>query len=377
MLRSFAKDLFYPLECNFAKLPAEIIGRFKEDTSPRKVVFCLIDAFGQDQLERHRKQGSSLDDLCKKCTYEPLTSQFPSTTTAHVTTAFFNLPVGQHGMYEWQIYEPLCDGIFITLPYTNVSGGALPDVEKLLPYKNVFEDLSDYGVTSIIVSPEEYRSSPYNRIAARGARYVGYSSCSWEQTLASAIAAMPERSYLYFYFPYIDEAGHNFGPESEEVSTRVSRLFTGLAKVLNEAHGCEWLLTADHGMVSVDPKLTVRLDLECPWLLPLIRRNRQGRPMAPAGSERDLFIHTMDPSTVCEKLRAHLGDRAEVRTAEEMIQLGFFGDSVSQRLRERLGEVVVLPIEGESVWMMEELSRLGQHGGLTKKEIQTFLLRSV
>jgi len=377
MLRPFAKDLFYPAVDNFAGIPAEIIQSFKTCSSAKKIIFLLIDAFGFDQMERQRDRCPHFKELCERSKLKLTTSQFPSTTTAHVTTAFFNVPVGQHGLYEWQIYEPLCDEIFITLPYLNIYTENLPKVEELLPYQTIFEQLSNYAVDSTIVSPREYLRSPYNQVAARGAAYAGYSRSSWEDVLASAIAQMPERSYLYFYYPYIDAAGHNFGPESKEVNDEVSALFSGLTKILLEPRNCEWLLTADHGMVSVDPKNTIRLDRECPWLLPTLRKNSSGRAIAPAGSERDLFIHTLEPEMVRDKLSLHLGERAEVRTTAELIELGFFGKNVSQRLLDRIGDLVVLPIEGESVWMLEEISRLGQHGGLTKREIEIGLLKSM
>ena len=33
----------------------------------------------------------------------------PSTTTAHLTTLYTGLPVEQHGLYEWHVYEPSLD----------------------------------------------------------------------------------------------------------------------------------------------------------------------------------------------------------------------------------------------------------------------------
>ena len=31
---------------------------------------------------------------------------FPSTTTVHSTTIHSGLPLGEHGLYEWNVYEP-------------------------------------------------------------------------------------------------------------------------------------------------------------------------------------------------------------------------------------------------------------------------------
>ena len=54
------------------------------------------------------------------------------------------------------------------------------------------------------------------------------------------------------------------------------------------------------------------------------------------------------------------------------------GHSVSENLRSRIGNLVILPYYGESVWWYEknrfEQNMLGHHGGLTRQEMEIPLL---
>jgi hypothetical protein len=62
---------------------------------------------------------------------------------------------------------------------------------------------------------------------------------------------------------------------------------------------------------------------------------------------------------------------------EFLIEQGYFGDEVSARLRERVGNLVILPYRNESVWWYEkgkfEQRFYGHHGGLTPEEMETVL----
>jgi predicted AlkP superfamily pyrophosphatase or phosphodiesterase len=66
------------------------------------VLLILLDAFGLEFLERHRDH-----PLIQRLDVTPLSSQFPSTTTAHVPSLHFGTPVHEHGLYEWNIFERL------------------------------------------------------------------------------------------------------------------------------------------------------------------------------------------------------------------------------------------------------------------------------
>ncbi len=135
------------------------------------------------------------------------------------------------------------------------------------------------------------------------------------------------------------------------------------------------ILTADHGQVTIDPASTLYVNLVAPELEPMLERSASGRPLAPAGSARDLFLHVR-PDRIADavsSLRRMLGDRAQVRLTDELLVDSVFGPPPDDRLRARVGNVVVLPVDGESVWWYEAerfIQRFrGHHGGLEPDEL--------
>jgi Type I phosphodiesterase / nucleotide pyrophosphatase len=139
------------------------------------------------------------------------------------------------------------------------------------------------------------------------------------------------------------------------------------------------LLAADHGQVDVDPARTRFVNELWPGLRAHLRHDRRGRPLAPAGSARDLFLHTVPGARdhVVATLRDLLADRARVYATDELVAEGLFAAPPGPRLRERLGDVCVLPAPGETVWWRErgrfDMRFRGHHGGLTPDEAHTLV----
>ena len=83
-----------------ALLPAEFLpGRPK---TFRSVVLILLDGFGWRFFEKVADDYPALRRFIAAEGAIKLTSQFPSTTAAHVTCLHTGLEVGQSGVYEWQ-----------------------------------------------------------------------------------------------------------------------------------------------------------------------------------------------------------------------------------------------------------------------------------
>jgi hypothetical protein len=334
---------------DFAGLPArieELLGAY------RSVAVVLLDAFGMAFVERHADH-----PLLRQLTIEPVASQFPSTTTAHLTTLATGLPVAEHGLYEWRVYEPAVDAVIVPLRMGYAEDERRPvDLEpaELLPPERFLA-----GAT--VLQPAAIADSRWSRAALAGARVVPFT------TLAEAVAQLGGRPGLtYLYWDAIDAAGHRHGPSSPEFD---AACVAALDALLEIPRATQLLVTADHGQVDVEA--FDELDVIWPELLGHLRHDRAGRPLWPAGSGRDCFLHVDEPETVVAELAERLGDRAEVRLAAEL-----FPDA-GPRLRARLADVCVLPAPGRMAWLAacptRERRFRGAHGGLAPAEAETWL----
>jgi predicted AlkP superfamily pyrophosphatase or phosphodiesterase len=190
-------------------------------------------------------------------------------------------------------------------------------------------------------------------------------------------------AYIHFYFDKIDGLCHEYGPTAPQVEAEIEafllvmesffeRTFTGKKKKVL------FLMTADHGAMQVDPKTTIFLNTHPRFtgVERFIRPNQQGQLLVPAGSARDMFLYIKDG--MLDEAQSFLTERLEgqasVALVSEMMEAGYFGPEVSRELRSRIGDLVILPHEGESVWWYEkgrfEQRFYGHHGGLSREEME-------
>jgi predicted AlkP superfamily pyrophosphatase or phosphodiesterase len=229
----------------------------------------------------------------------------------------------------------------------------------------------------------DYTPSSYSNIVMKGAQLNSF------KTLAEALVNLgnlletgTKPTYAHFYFDKIDSVCHEYGPTAVQTEAEIeafllimeyffSRVFTGQKKTL-------LLLTADHGASEVDPKTTIFLnkDKRFKGVERFIKTNQSGELLVPAGSARDMFLYVKDEllDEAQKFLAKPLEGKAEVVKTEWLIKNGYFGTEISQKFRERVGNLVILPYRYESVWWYEkdkfEQRFYGHHGGLTPQEME-------
>ena len=363
----------------------------------RHVVLFFVDAFGWRFFQPVRDRYPFLQHFDRAGSVTRLTSQFPSTTTAHATTIYTGLPVGQHGLFEWHIYEPSLDAMIIPLtfsfagdknPETLRATGARP--QDILPTQTVSQALARQGVATYLFQYYGYAQSSYSSAMVQGGRAVPF------KTLPEALVNLSrlldrsrDPTFTCLYYGDIDTILHDYGPGSPQVAAQIDAFLQMAWRWLQQelAAGRQdtlLLLTADHGQVNVYPETTVYLNhlpafgrLE-PWL----RTNRHGQLLVPpGGSSRDVFLYVHEAAVDDAQalLQSALAGIAEVYRVSDLIDAGFFGPlPVSDAFLARVGNLVILPYEGEAVWWYEkdrfEQKFYGQHGGLTPHEMEIPLL---
>ena len=343
-----------------------------------RVVFVYFDAFGWTFLERHADHPlfarARSDGILV-----PLTAQFPSTTTAQVATIHSGLPVSEHGLYEWHVYEPALHRLITPLQFSFAGDGTRGtlvgqiDPDALFPTDSIYARLADAGVRSAVVLPVTIAGSAPNIALLRGADVVPYGTAA--HGLAAASSALGGGAgYAHVYLDELDSLMHVVGTDDAAVDILTRNVLDDLHEA-SFPSGTLVLVTADHGMSPVDPARTVYVNEAWPELAGHLESGADGKPLAPAGSCRDLFLHVRDGQvdTVCAELGERLEGVADVVPVDELVEEGILSEP-SLRLRSRLANVVVLPMYGEAVYWFEQgrftQTLHGQHGGLSPQEME-------
>jgi Type I phosphodiesterase / nucleotide pyrophosphatase len=350
-----------------------------------RVALIYLDAFGWSFLERQRDRNHPLlERVASDGLVAQLTSQFPSTTTAHVTTIHSGLPVAEHGLYEWHLLEPSLDRLITPLLFSFSGDGrreslaGVLDPETVFPRESLYARLAEQGVRSSVAQPAAYAHGSPNRVLLRGAHVIPFSRSTEGLAAAADALAATDAGYALVYLDEVDSLMHRIGPEEAAADAAFAAALT-LVDRTPFPSGTLVLLTADHGMSPVDPGRTVYVNEVWPELTGHLAAGADGKPLAPAGSCRDLFLHVRDGETreVCDELAQRLDGVADVMEVDRLVTDGAF-DTPSERLAARLSDVVVLPHLGEAVFWHEPghftQDFHGQHGGLSPREMEIPLL---
>ncbi|HEU5216942.1 MAG TPA: alkaline phosphatase family protein [Gaiellaceae bacterium] len=356
----------------FDELPGLIETSLAEHS---RVVLIYFDAFGWRFLERHGDH-----PLFSGADVERWSARFPSTTTVHSTTIHSGLPLGEHGLYEWNVLEPRLNRLVTPLWFSFAGDdrpGTLRDIglapHDLFPEQTLYRRL--LPVPSHVAMPSGIAHSQTSKALLGDATVHPFDDTVEGLRLLCRALAAEERAYGTIYLGDADALMHMVGPDAPEVAALMQATLSAIAEAL-WPEGTIVLLTADHGMEAISPERTAYVNVVWPELEQHLVEGADGKPLAPAGSCRDLFLHVL-PERL-DEVAARLGELLEgvaaLRKVETLIAEGLFGPSVTEALTSRLANLVVLPEPGEAAYWLEpgrfEQRFFGQHGGLTANEME-------
>ena len=354
----------------------------------QNVIFFFIDGFGWRFLEEYGTDHPFLKELNSNGITSQITSMFPSTTAAHTACIHTGSTVAQNGVHEWFYYEPEVDQVISPLLFS-VAGEKSREqlarmgyhAQQFIPASQLYSDLRSVGVQPYVLNHREFAQSSFSRQVCQGAMISEF------QTIPEALVnlrlileSQPDQpKYIFLYIPNFDSILHSYGPGSPQSKAELFAWFDQMSYFLKSLRNLKrtlLLFSADHGQSEADPRTTVYINNEIPNLIHTLKTNRQGEPLLFGGSPRDLFLYVQNEhlEDIKIKLQKLLQGRAEIYETEELISRGIFGPGKDfDKLRSRMGNLVILPFLGESVsWYKKDVFEqkyFGHHGGLSPEEM--------
>lgn len=374
----------------FAGVPNRIKEAFASGSYDVVVLF-LVDGFGWRFFDRFQ-DAPFLKRIARNGTIEKLTSQFPSTTAAHLTTIHTGLPVGVSGIYEWFIYEPALDRIIAPLLFSHAGTreretlkAARVDPSLVFPRGTFYSELKQMGVLPYVYGIRDYTPSSFSKAVTPGAELLRFITLPEALiNLGLLLDQQTHPTYIHLYFDRIDTVSHEYGPSAPQTEAEIQAFLLIMEHYFEQVFKGKrvlFLMTADHGQLDVNPKTTVYLnkDRSFKGLERFLKTNQSGQFLIPAGSARDMFLHVKGDllDDAQSFLARRLEGKAEVVKVAYLMEEGYFGTEISPRFRERVGNLVILPYPNETVWWYEkdrfEQRFYGHHGGLTPEEVEIAL----
>lgn len=315
-------------------------------------IVLLVDGLGAAQLGQRAGHARTLAGA----TGGSIDAGFPSTTAVALASLTTGELAGAHGIVGYDAFVP---GAGVRNQLRDWGGAMDPAAWQRSP--TLFE-----RVPAIAIGEPKHAASGFTRAVLRGAEYRGGQSVA--DRFALARDAARERALVYLYVPELDRAGHEAGWQSPEWTDELERLDGAVAELVAALpRDVGLIVTADHGMVDVDP--TGHLIVPPELLEPI------GHV---AGEPRCLQLQVDgDADAAAEAWRAWLRDAAWVATRAEVAAAGWLGD-VDAEVEPRLGHVFVAARKRFAIYVDEAdpgRGMVGQHGSLTQDELRVPLRR--
>ncbi len=343
--------------------------------SARSAILLLVDGLGLEQLEQYSAHAPFLRHVLKQQTdaQTELSTIYPSTTAAALSSLGTGLPPGEHGLVGYDVYDPHRDTVI------NQLGGwdERTDPETWQPAPTIFQQLNEqrlvgvHNIEPITVSLPAFEDSALTRAALQGPRFIGPDTLTARFNQAAYEAQRPG-ALIYLYANELDRVGHQYGPGSaewlevlEELDAQARRLVRKLPE------GTLAAVTGDHGMITVHEEDRIDFGHD---------EELVGHIAHTAGEPRMVQLHFEPNATEQQREQTiaawqrRFGDRAWVVTRQQAVEAGWFGN-VNGRVHPRIGDVLVTGFEPIALYdsrraAPQSFAMVGHHGAPTPAEVR-------
>lgn len=341
-----------------------------ELSAARHVIYLVVDGVGRGQLDAHLASGRGKAFFAARPS-QTLTTVFPATTAAAVTTFATGATPAEHAIIGWFVHFHdlgLVSTVLMatTRTETPIAGPAF----DMGAYLKLPSHLATVDCPRVLISWGHIPESRFSRAGITWEETRSFNTLTGLEREIAAAARQARPSVIYAYWPEYDTLCHEHGCSHRDTVRHLERLddFLGHLVRLLEGTGSVLLVTADHGLVDCPPGQGVELR-EVPGFYDCLAA-------LPSGDSRQVqcFVRPARVKTFLRIAKRELGGACVCLPGEELIAAGVLGPGRAHpALANRVGDFVLVARGGHafasSLPGAPSGFNVGNHGGMSAAEM--------
>ena len=342
-------------------------------TEHKNLVLLVVDGLGLSFLEQHGK-----DSFLWQNKKAELTSVFPSTTAAALTSLMTGVAPLQHGLTGWFMYFRELGLAGVPLRFTprfmeNSLADFGVDINDIFNFETIFKRISR---EMYLLCPKLTIDSPVSKYCYGNKEKHGYEEVSECFALLEKQILKNEKNEMVFaYIPHFDEVSHLCGINSEEAVGLFRKIDKMFFDLVNNTKNTDtlYIVTADHGMVDTTSETILNIKdfptiNEC-LILPLC-----GEPRVPY-----CYVRPAKHGQFVAEVDKHLGKYCDRFSLDQVLEMNLYGvGKMNPKFIDRIGDDILIMKENyvltDHVYKEADKKLVGYHGGLTREEMMVPLI---
>ncbi|MCI4326815.1 MAG: alkaline phosphatase family protein [Thermoplasmata archaeon] len=345
---------------------------------PGPVLLFLVDALGWSPFRTWAARGGEAPRVWGAHAH-PITTVFPSTTTAALVSLSTGVAPGRHGLIGYRQYLPKFGVVGDMLNMTPVGAGPR---DLLIGPGWTPSDLTAAptlfrrGLRATAITRDIFEGSGFSRLLYDGAEFVGYATATHLVHQLTTVLSRPRPPrVVVLYWAELDTIQHLVGPDPRWFGMEMDRIVDLIRRTTVElprarARSITVAITGDHGQVRADVAHRVAVEQE-----PTLTREMV-RPLA--GDRRAGFFAARAGrvDALTEALRRRLAPGTPVVRRGVAARAGVFGPPpFHPEFAERIGDVIAFVRTPGSLSYLSPGAAtpkrflLGAHGGVEADEL--------
>ena len=238
----------YHVNCDYNTI-CELDEKIK---NANNICLIILDGLGNNNLDNAVRKGFFQDNKIKI-----ISSVFPSTTVAAISTISSALPPISHGLLGWTLrFTEVNKQIEVFRNrYARSDEIVTIDYMKIMKYKNIFTKIKEvcdtkcfyFKPSSIITTMEDSENIGYKNLKSGLKQLVN--------TLKDQ-----NNTFTYFYHDYPDKLMHIKGSKSLVTKLKIRKIQRLIAKAKNKLPNTTFIISADHGLTEINKRIDITND---------------------------------------------------------------------------------------------------------------------